>query len=95
MCDVQEDMGKHLVHLTSSDEGHRIEHKRKSYSVTRPWTIEMKPNVWRRNDMGKQLVPLTPSDESHQIEHKQKSDSVTRAWIIEMKPVVWRTGGHG
>jgi hypothetical protein len=28
MCDVQEDMGKHLVPLTSSDEGHKIEHKR-------------------------------------------------------------------
>jgi hypothetical protein len=32
MCDVQEDMGKHLVPLTSSDEGNKIEHKRKSDS---------------------------------------------------------------
>jgi hypothetical protein len=34
MCDVQEDMGKHLVPLTSIDEGHKIEYKHKSDSVT-------------------------------------------------------------
>jgi len=33
MCDVQEDMGKHLVPLTPSDEGHKIEHKQKYDSV--------------------------------------------------------------
>jgi hypothetical protein len=35
MCDVQEGMGKHLVPLASSDEGHKIEHKQTSDSVTR------------------------------------------------------------
>jgi hypothetical protein len=35
MCDVQGDMGKHLVPLTSSDEGHTIEHKQKYDSVTK------------------------------------------------------------
>ena len=35
MCDARVDMGKHLVPLTPSDEGHKIEHKRKSDSVTR------------------------------------------------------------
>jgi hypothetical protein len=35
MCDVREDMGKHLVPLTSGDEGHKIEHKQISDSVTR------------------------------------------------------------
>jgi hypothetical protein len=33
MCDVQEDMGKHLVPLTSSNAGHKIEHKQISDSV--------------------------------------------------------------
>jgi hypothetical protein len=35
MCDVRDDMGKHLVPLTLSDEGHQIEHKQKSDSVTK------------------------------------------------------------
>jgi hypothetical protein len=35
MYDVQEDMGKHLVPLTSSDEGHKIEYKQKYDSVTK------------------------------------------------------------
>jgi hypothetical protein len=47
MCDVQEDMGKHLVPLASSDEGHQIEHKQKCDSLTKTWVIEMKTNVWR------------------------------------------------
>jgi len=95
MCEVQKDMGKHLVPLIPSDEGHKIEHKQKSDSVTRTWVIVMKPDAWLREDMGKHLVPLTSSDEGHKIEHKQKSDSVTRTWVIVMKPDVWRTGGQG
>ena len=47
MCDVHEGMGKHLVPLASSDEGHTIEHKQKSDSVTKTWVIDMKANVWR------------------------------------------------
>jgi hypothetical protein len=34
---VQEDMGKHLVPLTLSDECHLLENKQKSDSVTRTW----------------------------------------------------------
>jgi hypothetical protein len=33
MCDVQEDMSKHLVPLTPGDDGHKIEHKQASDSV--------------------------------------------------------------
>ena len=33
MCDVREDMGRQLLPLTSSDEGHKIEHKQKTDSV--------------------------------------------------------------
>jgi hypothetical protein len=42
---VQEDMGKHLVPLTLSDECHLLENKQKSDSVTRTWVIVMKPDV--------------------------------------------------
>jgi hypothetical protein len=35
MCDVLEDMGKHLVPLTLSDEGHQIEQKQKVDSVAK------------------------------------------------------------
>jgi hypothetical protein len=35
MCDVRDDMGNHLVPLTPSEEGHKIEHKQISDSVTR------------------------------------------------------------
>jgi hypothetical protein len=35
MCDVREDMSKDLLPLTPSDEGHKIEHKQTSDSVTR------------------------------------------------------------
>jgi hypothetical protein len=35
MCDVQEDMSKDLVPLKPIDEGHKIEHKQTSDSVTR------------------------------------------------------------
>ena len=41
--DVQEDTGKQLVSLTSSDASHKIEHKQTSDSVTR--VIVMKPDV--------------------------------------------------
>ena len=50
MCDVQEDTGKHLVSLTSSDASHKIEHKQTSDSVTR--VIVMKPDVWRMGGHG-------------------------------------------
>ena len=52
MCDVRDDMGKHLVPLTPSEKGQQIEHKRKSDSVTRAWIIEMKPGVWRTGGHG-------------------------------------------
>jgi len=52
MCEVQKDMGKHLVPLIPSDEGHKIEHKQKSDSVTRTWVIVMKPDVWRTGGQG-------------------------------------------
>jgi hypothetical protein len=47
MCDVRDDMGKHLVSLTPSEKSQQIDHKQKSDSVTRAWIIEMKPGVWR------------------------------------------------
>jgi hypothetical protein len=52
MCDVQEDMGKHLVPLTLSDECHLLENKQKSDSVTRTWVIVMKPDVRRTGGHG-------------------------------------------
>ena len=45
MCEVREEMGKHLVPLTLSDEGHQIEQKQKSDSVTKTGIMEMKPGV--------------------------------------------------
>ena len=33
MCDVQEDMRIHLVHLKPADKGNKIEHKQASDSV--------------------------------------------------------------
>jgi hypothetical protein len=47
MRDVRQDLGKHLVPLTPSDEDHKIEHKQKPNSVTGTWVTVMKPNVWR------------------------------------------------
>jgi hypothetical protein len=52
MCDVQEYLSKHLVHLKPSDEGHKIEHKQTSDSVTRTWVIVLKPDVWRTGGRG-------------------------------------------
>ena len=52
MCDVRDEMGKHLVPLTPSDEGHKIEQKQKSDSVTKTWIMEMKPDVWRTGGHG-------------------------------------------
>jgi len=46
MCDVRGDKGRHLVPLTPSDAGHKIEHKQTYDSVTRTWVIEMKQDVW-------------------------------------------------
>ena len=38
--------------LMSSDEGHKIEHKQTSDSVTRTWVIVMKPDVRRTGGNG-------------------------------------------
>jgi hypothetical protein len=64
------------VPLTLSDEGHKIEHKQTSDSVTKIELLWWNKMCDVQEDMGKHLVPLMSSDAGHKIEHKQISDSV-------------------